>query len=81
MVASPDDFDLFVAEMPVTNVLAFLENGPFGRSAWDDFGLAHNADGDLQTTPEAIKTLESWSPVQNASKLCVYQETRPSPYR
>jgi prolyl oligopeptidase len=62
MVEFPKDFDLFVAEMPVSNTLEFLENGVFGRSAWDDFGFAHNGVGDLRRTDEAIETLRSWSP-------------------
>jgi prolyl oligopeptidase len=62
MVEFPKDFDLFVAEMPVSNTLEFLENGVFGRSAWDDFGFAHNRVGDLRRTDEAIETLQSWSP-------------------
>src|SRR5262245_4141671 len=68
MVEFPKDFDLFVAEMPVSNVLEFLENGVFGRSAWDDFGFAHNAVGDLCNTAGAIEILESWSPLPERVK-------------
>ena len=55
-------FDLFVAEMPVSDVVEFLENGVFGRSAWDDFGFPHNAAGDLQKTNAGIDALKRWSP-------------------
>src|SRR5262249_8759344 len=39
MVKYAEYFDLFVAEMPITDVREFLEHGVFGRSAWDDFGF------------------------------------------
>jgi prolyl oligopeptidase len=68
MARFPKDFDLYVAEMPVSDVLEFLAHGAFGRSAWDDFGFAHNAAGDLRTTSGDIDMLRSWSPVQNVSE-------------
>jgi prolyl oligopeptidase len=69
MAKAPKAFDLFVAEMPVSDVEEFLENGVFGRSAWDDFGFAHNSAGDLRKTPEAIEALKRWSPNQKAFDL------------
>ena len=66
---SPKAFDLFVAEMPVSDVVEFLKNGVFGRSAWDDFGFAHNVAGDLRKTPEEIKALKRWSPNQKGLEL------------
>jgi prolyl oligopeptidase len=69
MAKSPKAFDLFVAEMPVSDVVEFLENGVFGRSAWDDFGFAHNAAGDLRKTPAEIEMLKRWSPRQKGVEL------------
>jgi prolyl oligopeptidase len=69
MARFPKAFDLFVAEMPVSDVVEFLENGVFGRSAWDDFGFAHNAAGDLRRAPGEIGVLKRWSPRQRAVEL------------
>src|SRR4030095_15009814 len=69
MATFPKDFDLFVAEMPVSDVVEFLENGVFGRSAWDDFGFPHNVAGDLRKTPKEIDALKSWSPKQQGLEL------------
>jgi len=63
------DVDLFVAEMPVGDVLGFLEKGEFGRSAWDDFGFTHNAAGDLRRTPEELEILKKWAPTAKAFEL------------
>jgi prolyl oligopeptidase len=69
LARSGKDVDLFVAEMPVGDVLEFLENGEFGRSAWDDFGFAHNAAGDLRRTPQELEVLKAWAPTAKAFAL------------
>ena len=51
------------------DVVEFLENGVFGRSAWDDFGFPHNVAGDLRKTPKEIDALKSWSPNQKGLEL------------
>jgi prolyl oligopeptidase len=69
LARSAKDVDLFVAEMPVGDVLGFLENGEFGRSAWDDFGFAHSAAGDLRRTPQELEILKKWAPTTTAFEL------------
>jgi prolyl oligopeptidase PreP (S9A serine peptidase family) len=69
MIESPDASNLVVAEMPVTDVVEFLENGAFGRSAWDDFGFTHNEAGDLRSTTSQVEMLRKWSPAQRATHL------------
>jgi prolyl oligopeptidase len=69
MIESADTCNLFVAEMPVTNVAEFLRDGAFGRSAWDDFGFAHNPTGDLRSTTDQFETLKNWSPIQRVKHL------------
>jgi prolyl oligopeptidase len=69
MIISPDAFNLFVAEMPVTDVVEFLENGAFGRSAWDDFGFTHNPAGDLRSTTSQVDALKGWSPAARVGDL------------
>jgi prolyl oligopeptidase len=69
MVRFPDEFGLFVPAMAVSDVVRFLQNGRFGRYAWDDFGLPHDASGNLVVTRKDIETLKSWSPMQNLAKL------------
>ena len=71
MIISPDAFNLFVAEMPVTDVVEFLENGAFGRSAWDDFGFTHNPAGDLRSTTSQVDALKGWSPAARVGDLVV----------
>ncbi len=69
MVEAPQAIDLFVAEMPVSDPPGFLENGVFGRSAWDDFGFRHNAAGDLQQSPQDMEVLQAWSPAHHVAEL------------
>jgi prolyl oligopeptidase len=69
MVRSQADVDLFVAQMPVSDIPEFLDNGLFGRSAWDDFGFPHNASGDLGPTGDRIEILKGWSPRQHIAEL------------
>lgn len=64
LVRTQPDYDLVVASLPVTDIIHFLENGVFGKSAWDDFGLAHNEAGDLVKASEEIAVLKSWSPIE-----------------
>ena len=69
MVQCQADADLFVAQMPVSDVPEFLDDGVFGRSAWDDFGFHHNRVGDLLPTGDGIDTVKRWSPRQNIARL------------
>jgi prolyl oligopeptidase PreP (S9A serine peptidase family) len=69
MAQAQADAELFVAQMPVSDVPEFLDNGVFGRSAWDDFGFPHNRAGDLLTTADAMDIVKRWSPLQNIPRL------------
>jgi prolyl oligopeptidase len=64
----PDDFDAFIADVPVASIEYSYQN-LFGWLLPDDLAPRRDYRGDLLSFPAELKKIGTWSPLENVSSM------------